>query len=100
MELNGKQMNIEIIRFNQNLSKYFTSLNIDWLEKYFVVEPIDHEMLSDPKKYIIDKGGLIFFAKVDEKIAGTFALIRVEENVYELSKMAVDPAFQGKKYWE
>ena len=90
-------MNIEIIRFNQNLAKYFTSLNIDWLEKYFVVEPIDHEMLSDPKKYIIDKGGLIFFAKVDENIAGTFALIKLEENVYELSKMSVDPDFQGKR---
>jgi len=90
-------MNIEIIPFNQTLSKYFTSLNIAWLQKYFTIEPIDHEMLSDPKKYIIDKGGYIFFAKADEKIVGTFALIKTQQGVYELSKMAVDASFQGQK---
>lgn len=89
-------MNIEIIGFNKKYSRYFTSLNIAWLKKYFMVEPVDHEMLSDPKKYIIDKGGYIFFAKVDKKIAGTFALMKVEEDIYELSKMAVDASFQGK----
>ncbi len=89
-------MDIQIIGFNETLSKYFTSLNIAWLQKYFVVEPIDHEMLSDPKKYIIDKGGYIFFAKANGKIAGTFALIKIQEGVYELSKMAVDAGFQGK----
>lgn len=90
-------MNVEIIGFSDELAKYFTALNIAWLQKYFVVEPIDHEMLSHPKKLIIDKGGLIFFAKVDDKIAGTFALIKIDEGIYELSKMAVQESFIGKK---
>jgi ribosomal protein S18 acetylase RimI-like enzyme len=89
-------MNIQIIGFNEKLSTFFTTLNIAWLQKYFVVEQIDQEILSDPKKYIIDKGGYIFFAKAGEKIAGTFALIKAEEGTYELSKMAVDEEFQGK----
>jgi ribosomal protein S18 acetylase RimI-like enzyme len=90
-------MNIEIIGFSDEFSKDFTRLNIAWLQKYFVVEPIDHEMLSEPKKFIINKGGYIFFAKADNKIAGTFALININDNLYELSKMAVDESFQGKK---
>ena len=91
------EKNIEIIGFSEELSNYFTELNLAWLKKYFVVEPIDSEVLSDPKKFIIDKGGFIFFATADEEIAGTFALIKIDEAEYELSKMAVDERFQGNK---
>jgi len=90
-------MDIEIIKFNDKYSKYFAALNMAWLQKYFVVEPIDHEILFNPKKYILDRGGFIFFAKVNDQIAGTFALIRISETVYELAKMAVEERFQGKK---
>jgi len=90
-------MDIEIIKFSDEYSKYFTDLNMAWLQKYFVVEPIDHEILSNPKKHILDQGGFIFFAKVNEQIAGTFALIKINETVYELAKMAVEERFQGKK---
>ena len=90
-------MEIEIVGYRHDLEQYFTNLNIAWLKKYFVVEPIDHEMLSNPKKFIIDKNGFIFFAKADGKIAGTFALIKIEEGIYELSKMAVEESFIGRK---
>ena len=91
------ETNIEIIGFKDELAEYFTKLNLAWLKKYFVVEPVDHEMLSNPKAYIINKGGYIFFAMLNEKIAGTFALIKISDSIYELSKMAVDDSFQGKK---
>lgn len=87
---------IEIIEFNESLAKCFSGLNIAWLKRYFVVEPIDEEMLSNPKEYIIDNGGLIFFAKAGDEIAGTFAMIKSGENEYELSKMAVSEEHQGK----
>lgn len=90
-------MNIEMIGFREELAVYFTGLNLAWLKKYFVVEPIDNEILSDPKRCIIDKGGFIFFATVDGEIAGTFALIKSDNDRYELSKMAVDEDFQGNK---
>ena len=90
-------MEIKIIGFTTELASYFTQLNIAWLEKYFVVEPIDHEMLSNPEQYIIGTGGFIFFAKADGIIAGTFALIKISDHIYELSKMAVSDEFQGKK---
>lgn len=86
-----------IVGFDEQLSASFKELNIRWLKKYFVVEPIDEEMLSQPRKFIIDRGGHIFFAKVNDEIAGTFALMKSAESEYELSKMAVDEKFQGKK---
>lgn len=90
-------MNIEILPYTEENQKYFTSLNVLWVEKYFVMEPHDVEVLYNPKEQIIDKGGFIYFAKADDAIAGTFALIPVEHGVYELSKMTVDEAFRGKK---
>ena len=51
------ETNIEIIGFKDELAEYFTRLNLAWLKKYFVVEPVDHEMLANPKAYIIYKGG-------------------------------------------
>lgn len=88
---------VEIIEFKDELAHHFKDLNIAWLQKYFYVEPIDEEMLSNPRKYIIEKDGHIFFATVNGKVAGTFALLKQEGGSFELGKMAVDEAFQGQK---
>lgn len=88
---------MEIIDFDNSLVTDFCALNKAWLQKYFTVEPVDEAIFANPKKYIIDKGGYIFFVKIDDAIAGTFALMKIEEGVFELSKMAVAEEFQGKK---
>ena len=90
-------MHIQIIPYSEENKKYFTELNVLWVEKYFELEEHDKEVLYNPKTQILDKGGYIYFAKADDSIAGTFALIPVEEGVFELSKMTVDEAFRGKK---
>ncbi len=90
------QNNITIIPFTQSLAHHFTALNKAWLQKYFVVETIDEMMLAKPKQYFIDKGGFIFFAMYGNEVAGTFALLKVSDTIFELSKMAEDEKFQGK----
>jgi len=90
-------ISVEIIEFREELAPYFKELNVAWLQKYFYVEPIDEEMLSNPSSYFIEKGGHIFFATVNGKVAGTFALMKQADGSYELSKMAVDEQFQGQK---
>lgn len=89
-------MEVHIIDYDSKYDKDFYELNIEWLESYFYVEPHDKEVLENPKSYIIDNKGYIFFAKVNDEIAGTVALINLNE-CYELSKMAVSPKFQGLK---
>lgn len=91
-------MAIEIISFEEQYAKAFYDLNVEWLQTYFYIEPFDEEVLKKCKIYIIDKGGYIFFAKLDHKIVGTVALMPTnEKNVLELTKMAVSPKMRGKK---
>ncbi len=90
-------MDLNIIDFEKKLEKDFYNLNIEWLKKIFVVEKYDEEILSNSKKYIIDKGGEIFFAKTKDEIIGTVALMPTsEKDIFELSKMAVKPNYRNK----
>ena len=89
-------MTLTIIPYDTKYSKEFRDLNIEWLKKYFYVEDHDKEVLENPKSYIIDKGGHIFFALYNNEVVGTIALMHEDEG-YELSKMAVSPKYQGLK---
>ena len=89
---------VEIILFEKQYTKIFYDLNVEWLKTFFYVEPYDDEVLSNPEKYIINKGGHIFFAKLEGEIVGTVALMPIgDEGLFELTKMAVSPAHQGHK---
>lgn len=70
-------------------------LNEAWLEKYFTIEPIDTQILSDPETEILAKGGRIFYAWNEGKIVGTVSLIKIDDQTFELSKMAVSEESQG-----
>ena len=87
---------MEILSYSPKYAEDFKNLNIAWLEKYFWVEPHDEEVLGDPEKHIIEQGGTIFFVKENEEIIGTVALMKMEDDIFELTKMAVIPAAQGK----
>jgi ribosomal protein S18 acetylase RimI-like enzyme len=86
---------VEIIEFSEELSEPIKTLNYEWLEKYFRVEEGDVKSLSNPQKYIIEKGGHIYYAKLDGEIVGTASLLKKTEIVYELGKMAVNENAQG-----
>lgn len=36
----------------------FARLNIEWLERWFVVEPVDRTVLSDPETHILAGGAI------------------------------------------
>ncbi len=73
----------------------FKDLNVEWLETYFIVEAIDELVLSNPQTEILDKGGFIFMACIEEQSIGTFAFIKKGERIFEFSKMAVAPSLRG-----
>ncbi|MBQ51314.1 MAG: GNAT family N-acetyltransferase [Leeuwenhoekiella sp.] len=75
----------------------FKQLNLHWLEQYFVVEPHDDEVLSDPYRFIIEPGGDILVVLLEEKVAGVVALMPDENGVFEMTKMAVDSNLRGQK---
>jgi ribosomal protein S18 acetylase RimI-like enzyme len=88
---------IRIVDFDPRWRADFARLNIQWLEQYFVVEPIDREVLSDPDTHILAEGGHVLFAiDEDDRVVGTVALKHEGDGVYELTKMAVDPSVRGR----
>ena len=78
---------IEIINFTDDLQEPVKTLNYEWLEKYFRIESGDVVSLSNPKGYIVDKGGFIFYAKLKGEIVGTASLLKKSEYVFELGKI-------------
>ena len=88
---------IEIIPYSNDLKEAIKILNYEWLEKYFRVEQSDIQSLSNPNEEIIDKGGFIFYAKLNGEIVGTASLLKKTEDVFELGKMAVSEKAQGHK---
>ena len=94
----SNQMNeVKIVPYNKKYKEDFKRLNIEWLQKYFIVEPADEKMLSSPEKEIIRNGGEIFFAMQENEVTGTCAVLKVDEATFELAKMAVTEKAQGKQ---
>lgn len=90
-------MEIKIIPYQSQYKDDFIRLNKAWLEEYFYVEPHDIETFNSIEKDIIANDGQIFFCLVDREVAGTVAMIKTNDELYELAKMAVDKKFQGMK---
>jgi len=86
---------VEIIPFSSDLKDPIKTLNKEWLQKYFRVEEKDEIVLSNPQEEIIDKGGMIFYAKYNNEILGTVSLLKIDNITFELSKMAVSDKAQG-----
>jgi len=87
---------IEIIPYSNEYASVFKVLNLEWLDKYNLTESHDLLILNDPKGTILDNGGAIFLAKSGDEIVGSAAIINEGEGIFELAKMAVTTAFQGK----
>lgn len=103
---------VRIVGFDPRWRADFARLNLEWLRRWFVVEPFDEEVLGDPERHILADGGRVLFALVDgegggeaaggesgddaaPRAVGTVALRHAGDGVYELTKMAVEPDLRG-----
>ena len=89
---------IKFRKYSNKDSSIFKSLNLQWLESFFFVEPIDKIILNNPKSKILDPGGYIIMVELNGKVIGTFTFIKIEESVFEFSKMAINPIYRGQGY--
>lgn len=89
---------LQIVAFTDEHVDAFRKLNEEWIIKYFKMEEMDRVSLNHPKKYILDKGGYIAVALLNNEAVGVCALIpsNREEFDFELAKMGVSPNAQGK----
>jgi putative acetyltransferase len=87
---------IQIISYENKYQSDFKSLNLYWLDHYHLTEAHDLEILDHPEEKVIEAGGCIFLALDGERVVGTLGLAKEKEGVFELIKMAVDPAWHGQ----
>lgn len=89
--------NVEIVDYTNETKEAIKLLNYEWLQKYFRVESGDIVSLNNPKEEILDKGGFIYYAKAGDEIVGTASLLQVNNEVFELAKMAVTEKARGQQ---
>lgn len=89
-----QQEAVRIVPLRPELREDFYRLNAVWLERYFVLEPYDIEVMSNPEA-IVEGGGAVLFALLGDAVVGTCALKQHAPGEYELTKMGVDPSAQG-----
>ncbi len=92
----NKAAEIEILDYQPQYREYFGSINREWLEAHFEVEPHDAAVLDDPKGTILKMGGEIVFARVRGQIVGTAALLQGLNGHYEIAKMGVTESARGQ----
>lgn len=74
----------------------FRELNEAWIRRYFAIEPKDLEVLGDPRRHILDRGGEIVMALLDRKPVGCCALLAMPDDCFEIGKMAVAEQLRGR----
>lgn len=77
-------------------SEAFATLNISWLEEYFAIEEEDRRLISDPQTHILDQGGHILLARMNGRVVGVCALIKVDDEAMEFAKMGVEKGLRGR----
>jgi DNA-binding MarR family transcriptional regulator/N-acetylglutamate synthase-like GNAT family acetyltransferase len=84
---------VKIIDHHPGLKKYFFELAGNWLLKVLdgKLEAEDKFSLEQPEKAYLEKGGFVFYALVDNKVAGCTALKRLDDTRFEFCKLFVDP---------
>ena len=91
---------VSVVAYHERFKSDFGRLNYEWIERYFVVEHHDRELLDQPYETIIEPGGEIFFAVAGGEAVGTAAMIPEGDERFELAKMAVSPGWQGAGTWD
>jgi GNAT superfamily N-acetyltransferase len=92
--------NFSITEYNDLYQPQFYALNRAWIEQHYQLEEEDKRFLADPKRYIIDGGGMVFFLMEGSEVAGTCGIMKMDDDTYELVRMSVDARFRGKGYGE
>ena len=87
-----------IIDYEDKYIKDFQRLNLEWLEKFNLVESHDLEILDHPRENVIDRGGFLFLLKEGDVVIGSAGIFKMNDTEYELIKMSVGPEYRGKKF--
>lgn len=89
----GYSMKFKIIKWEDRFAKAYIDLSIEWLEKYVSVEPGDLEIIEHPYEAVLNNGGMIWFALLDNTPIGTVTMIKSNDS-YEVAKLDVTEKYK------
>jgi DNA-binding MarR family transcriptional regulator len=97
----GPAAELRIRDYDDSLAGDFYRINEQWVSSMFTMEENDRRILEDPRGMIVDRGGVVCFVEAAGLgVVGTCALIRIEDGVFELTKMGVLESARGRKTGE
>lgn len=86
---------VKVVFFKDAHADAFRDLNLEWIEKFFYVEDLDRQHLDNPQASFVESGGAILMAERDGVVVGCCGLLKHEDGVYEVSKMAIERRLRG-----
>lgn len=86
---------MEIVKYQKKYKQDFIDLNTAWVERFFVMEEEDREILNHVEDYL-KKGGMIFFAVENDEVLATCMAYPSEDKVWEICKLAATGQHTGK----
>ena len=84
-----------IRRFQSGDEVAFHDLNESWISESFSMDDMDRLILGDPVGCVLEGGGEIFLIVGPEATLGCCALLPLENQSWELAKMAVAKEHRG-----
>lgn len=92
---------LRLVEYDDRLAPEFDAITREWVEDMFSLEKKDIEIIENPREKILAPGGEILFVEATGLgIIGTCALMHVEGNTFELTKMGVRASARGLKAGE
>lgn len=86
---------MNIVSYQDKYKKDFIDLNLAWIKKYFKVEAQDVKMLNEVENFLA-KGAAVYFAMEQDKVIATCMVVPIDNQVWEICKLATDEHYMGK----
>ena len=86
---------MEIAAYQPCYKQDFIALNTAYVEKFFVMEQADRDILEHVDEWL-DKGAMIYFAIEENQVLATCMAQPLGHAVWEICKLAADEQYQGR----
>lgn len=94
--MSDSEATVQVVEFEQVHADAFRQLNLEWMRQHWPQDALHDRILDHPHSVVVQQGGSIAIALLDGVPIGTCALLNCGNQEYELAKMCVTPAAQGK----
>ena len=85
---------MKIIKYQEKYKNEFMQLNLAWIERFYIVEQTDIDMLMHIDEHI-KKGAMIYFAVEGEVVLATCMIEPHKDDIWEICKLASTGQYTG-----